>query len=56
MSTQKYNQVINNCPGIGLNNVNKRLKLLYGESYTLKIKTSPSEGTKISFLIPKEEL
>lgn len=54
MSTEKFNQVINDCPGIGLNNVNKRLKLLYGEDNTLKIKTSPSTGTKITFLIPKE--
>ena len=54
MSTEKLNQVINDCPGIGLNNVNKRLKLLYGEGNTLKIITSPSSGTKITFLIPKE--
>jgi two-component system, LytTR family, sensor kinase len=54
MSIEKYNKVINNCPGIGLNNVNKRLKLLYGEDHTLNIKTSLGEGTKISFLIPKE--
>lgn len=54
MSIEKYNEVINNCPGIGLNNVNKRLELLYGEGYALNIKTSLGEGTKISFLIPKE--
>ncbi|MBU5483387.1 histidine kinase [Clostridium sp. MSJ-11] len=39
---------------IGLYNVNERLKLLYGENYCLNIKSAISEGTEVSFVIPKE--
>ncbi|WP_125152522.1 LytS/YhcK type 5TM receptor domain-containing protein [Clostridium rectalis] len=40
--------------GIGLKNVNERLKLLYGEKHFLKIKSIPGKGTIVSFSIPKE--
>ncbi|RXM58510.1 histidine kinase [Clostridium tetani] len=40
--------------GIGLNNVNERLKLLFGEEYKINIKSNPNKGTSISFSIPKE--
>lgn len=36
---------------VGLININKRLKRLYGEG--LQIKSSPDEGTEITFNIPK---
>ena len=38
--------------GIGLKNVNNRLKLLYGDKYTLNIKSS-NLGSNVSFNIPK---
>ncbi|AND85886.1 sensor histidine kinase [Clostridium tyrobutyricum] len=38
--------------GIGLKNVNQRLKLLYGENYGIDIKSLLGKGTKISFNIP----
>ncbi len=38
--------------GLGLENINNRLKLLYGEDYGLNI-FSNSEGTKVMFYIPK---
>lgn len=38
--------------GIGLNNINNRLKLLYGEKYALNIVSSNS-GSSVSFYIPK---
>ena len=37
--------------GIGLENVHKRLKSIYGEPYGLSIESSP-EGSRVSFLIP----
>lgn len=40
--------------GIGLKNVDERLRLLYGENCKLKIESSPNEGTCVSFVIPKE--
>ncbi|NMM65430.1 histidine kinase [Clostridium sp. P21] len=54
MNGQRLKQVVNKWPGIGLKNVNERLKLLYGEDHGLKIITSLDEGTKVEFLIPKE--
>ncbi|AWI07055.1 LytS/YhcK type 5TM receptor domain-containing protein [Clostridium drakei] len=54
MDEETLNQIVNNWPGIGLKNVNERLKLLYGEDYGLKIDTNIDKGTKVQFLIPKE--
>ncbi|WP_446897746.1 LytS/YhcK type 5TM receptor domain-containing protein [Clostridium sp. LBM24168] len=56
MDSAKLNYVTSNWPGIGLRNVNERLKLLYGEDYGIDIKTSLNNGTKISFVIPMEEV
>lgn len=53
MNKERLEEVINKWPGIGLKNVNERLKLLYGDKYNLNITTSFNEGTKVSFLIPK---
>jgi len=40
---------------IGVYNVDKRLRLHYGEVYGLKIFSSPGHGTKIMLNIPKEK-
>lgn len=53
MDSQKYEEVITKWPGIGLKNVNDRLKLLYGPQYGLDIKSVYSEGTQIKLIIPK---
>lgn len=53
MKEERLQDVINTWPGIGLKNVNERLKLLYGDKYKLNITTSLNEGTKVSFLIPR---
>ncbi|MCT8976335.1 histidine kinase [Clostridium sp. CX1] len=55
MSEEKLKEVINEWPGIGLKNVNERLKLLYGERYEVKIVTALNKGTKVSFSLPKED-
>lgn len=54
MNKEKLEEVTNKWPGIGLKNVNERLKLLYGEEYVLNISTEFQCGTRISFLIPRE--
>ena len=47
----KANYIIEgNNKGIGLKNVNERLKLYHGEG--LFIKSAPGEGTTVSFRIP----
>lgn len=38
--------------GVGLTNVNERLKVLYGASYALKMESIPGEGTRIYLRIP----
>lgn len=38
--------------GVGLVNVNNRIKLRFGEQYGLKVESEPDEGTRISIHIP----
>jgi two-component system LytT family sensor kinase len=40
--------------GVGMSNVNERLKMIYGEAYGLKISSTPEQGTEIKFVIPKQ--
>ncbi|HEY5583526.1 MAG TPA: sensor histidine kinase [Ruminiclostridium sp.] len=40
-------------PGIGLNNVNERIKMFYGPEYGLLIESKVGEGTCINIYIPK---
>ncbi|AZV58425.1 LytS/YhcK type 5TM receptor domain-containing protein [Clostridium sp. AWRP] len=56
MSNERLNEILTKWPGIGLKNVNERLKLLYGEDHGLSIETSLNNGTKISFLISMKEV
>lgn len=37
---------------IGLNNINQRIKLFYGEAYGMEIQSSPKEGTLVTLTIP----
>jgi two-component system sensor histidine kinase YesM len=39
---------------IGLVNVHQRLKLHYGDMYTMKVESKPNEGTLIEIVFPKE--
>lgn len=39
--------------GVGLSNVNERLKVIYGPQYTLAIDSVPGVGTNVRFSIPK---
>lgn len=41
---------------VGLSNINQRLKLLYGEEYSLKIISAKGEGTTIILRFPKASL
>jgi Predicted signal transduction protein with a C-terminal ATPase domain len=41
--------------GIGIGNVNDRLKLLYGEKYGVSISSEPSKGTIMTITIPVQE-
>ncbi|MBZ5563641.1 MAG: histidine kinase [Acidobacteriia bacterium] len=39
--------------GIGISNVRERLKVLYGQDFTLQIESAPGKGTTIRFEIPE---
>lgn len=41
--------------GIGLSNVDKRIKLYYGNSYGVNIKSKINEGTKVTITLPISE-
>ncbi len=41
--------------GIGLRNIDERIKLLFGEPYGLKIDSEIGKGTKVSIMLPREE-
>jgi two-component system LytT family sensor kinase len=56
MDQKRLKEVLTKWPGIGLKNVNERLKLLYGEDHGLDIKTSVNNGTKVSFSISMREV
>ncbi len=38
--------------GVGIKNVNERIKIYYGESYGINIKSEPDEGTDVYIRIP----
>lgn len=38
---------------IGLYNINRRIKLSYGDEYGISIASTPGEGTRVSILIPE---
>ena len=40
--------------GIGINNVDDRLRLIYGEKYGIQIESEENRGTTITLLIPLE--
>ncbi|MGB8453914.1 MAG: histidine kinase [Anaerocolumna sp.] len=42
----------NTASSIGLYNINQRIKLFYGETYGMEIKSSPNEGTIVSLTLP----
>jgi LytS/YehU family sensor histidine kinase len=58
MDEERLNRVLEagfgNNMGLGLSNVNDRLVSLYGESYALRIRSTPGRGTGIRVRIPLE--
>lgn len=42
--------------GVGVDNVNKRIKLFYGNEYGLQYESKENMGTKVSILIPRQEV
>lgn len=43
---------INKFSKVGLNNVNQRIKMYFGENYGMKITSEPGEGTRVMIEIP----
>lgn len=42
--------------GVGVHNVHERIQLMYGKEYGLKIESEIEEGTKVTFLLPRNEV
>ena len=42
--------------GIGVKNVNDRIKITFGESYGLSIESEPDMGTTVTVRIPRKEV
>lgn len=40
--------------GLGLKNIEDRVKLLYGETYGLRVESEPNGGTKVTMMLPYE--
>ncbi len=40
--------------GLGLKNIEDRIKLLYGDAYGLTVTSKPNEGTKVTLMLPNE--
>ena len=54
MLAENAGEPILNETGFGLDNVNKRIKLYYGEQYGLSIQSHYRAGTQVTVAIPKQ--
>ena len=48
----KNGQKAEHFTGIGVNNVDNRIKMIYGMDYGINIVSQENEGTKITILLP----
>jgi two-component system, LytTR family, sensor kinase len=39
--------------GVGLSSVQERLRTIYGPEHALQLESTPGEGTRVAFAIPK---
>ncbi|MDV7823293.1 histidine kinase [Enterococcus gallinarum] len=53
-SSLNKNQSIEHYSGIGLENIDQRIKLLYGEKYGLTVVSRVNEGTTVRLLLPNQ--
>ena len=44
---------VNHTRGIGLRNVDERLRVIYGENYHLQLESTPGEGTCARITVPE---
>jgi len=53
LETKRLTEVKDGKGGIGVHNVHRRIQLVFGEAYGLKIESKLNEGTSISMYMPK---
>jgi two-component system sensor histidine kinase YesM len=54
-SSLNKQQTIEHYSGIGLENIDQRIKLLYGEKYGLTVDSRVNEGTTVHLLLPNQQ-
>jgi two-component system sensor histidine kinase YesM len=54
-SSLNKQQTIEHYSGIGLENIDQRIKLLYGEKYGLTVDSRVNEGTTVRLLLPNQQ-
>ncbi len=55
LSDSKPDKEDANSHGMGLKNIDERIKLTYGSGYGLTVKSEPDEGTEVTIFIPDEK-
>ncbi|WP_462409137.1 cache domain-containing sensor histidine kinase [Neobacillus sp. Marseille-QA0830] len=51
----RHGQIKTRGQGVGISNINERIKLAYGEDYGIKIESVPNQGTKVMINLPVRE-
>jgi sensor histidine kinase YesM len=51
MNAEQLEHALGN--GIGLSNINERLRTIYGNHYALRLQSVPGQGTSVSIEIPE---
>ncbi|MNO02712.1 hypothetical protein D3C81_2231980 [compost metagenome] len=52
MVTAKLESLLEGSNHVGISNVNRRIQILYGESYGLHIESVPGQGTTVTVTLP----
>ncbi len=54
LNGEEYQEVSNKM-GIGVNNVNRRIQLIFGESYGLTLSSELGKGTTVQMIVPRRK-
>ena len=55
MKLTEKNRKVEHFGGIGINNVDDRLQLIYGQEYGIQIQSEENNGTTVTIFLPKRQ-